>query len=231
MSTFTAHHIPLTLPQRLLMASSTALLGLLDTHRGDMVAALSELTVPASLLRSIHSRLASTDEGRAILLDKPRITAASIAPLAQLPADTVGGAYHRFLAFHHYSPASRQPPHFLAHPSHAYLIQRYRESHDLWHVLTGCDTTVEGELTQKAFEHAQLGLPSALLSVAAGQLRLDETSRERLRREGWQWGRRCGSESEWLLGVYWERHWEVGLEEMRQRLNIELAPAAVRDDW
>jgi len=231
MSTFTRHHIPLSLPQRLLMTSGSAVLGLLNTHRGDMVAALSELTAPTSLLHSLHGRLASTDEGRAILLDKPRVTPASIVHLAQLPPDCLGGAYHRFLSFHHYSPASRRPPHFLPHPGHAYVIQRYREVHDVWHVLTGCNTSVEGELTQKAFEHAQLGLPSTLLNVLAGQWRLDGPSRARLRSEGWQWGRRCGSQCDWLLGVYWERYWEVGLEEMRRRLNIELAPAAVQDGW
>ena len=213
------------------MASSAALLGLLDTHRGDMVAALSELTVPASLLHALHTRLASTDEGRAVLRDKPRITPASVARLAQLPPDTLGGAYHCFLSFHDYSPASRRPPRFLSSPMHAYVVQRYRETHDVWHVLTGCNTTVQGELTQKVFEHAQLGLPSALLNVLVGQTRLDGPSRATLWKDGWQWGRRCSSSSEWLLGQYWERHWEVGLEEMRQRLNIELAPAAVRDEW
>ena len=231
LATFTSHHIPLTLPQRLLMTSATALLGLLNTHRGDMVAALSELTVPTSLLQSLHVHLAATDEGRAILRERPRVTPATVAHLAQLPHDSLGGAYHRFLTFHRYSPASRHPPHFLPSPTHAYIVQRYRETHDMWHVLTACNTTVEGELTQKVFEHAQLGLPSALLNVLAGQLRLDGPGRARLRKDGWEWGRRCGSASEWLLAVYWERHWEVGLEEMRQRLNIELAPAAVRDEW
>ena len=229
--TFTTHHIPVTLSQRLLLTSSTAVLGLLNTHRGDMVAALSELTVPTSLLHSLHTRLSSSEEGRAILRDKPRVTAASVAHIAHLPPDSLGGAYHRFLAFHHYSPASRAPPHFIANPGHAYLIQRYRETHDIWHVLTACNTTVEGELTQKVFEHQQLGLPSALINVLAGQLRMDGASRARLRRDGWEWGRRCGSRSEWLLGVYWERYWESGLEEMRQRLNVELAPVAVRDGW
>lgn len=38
----------------------------------------------------------------------------------------------------------------------AYVAQRAREVHDLWHVLFGCHTTVLGELALKALEFVQV---------------------------------------------------------------------------
>jgi hypothetical protein len=40
----------------------------------------------------------------------------------------------------------------------AYVMQRYREVHDFWHVLTGLDTTVLDELGLKALEYLQTGM-------------------------------------------------------------------------
>lgn len=38
---------------------------------------------------------------------------------------------------------------FISDPDLAYVLQRYREIHDLLHVLTGAPTSVLGELGQK----------------------------------------------------------------------------------
>lgn len=49
---------------------------------------------------------------------------------------------------------------------------RYREVHDLWHVLSGLPPTVEGELALKWFELVQTGLPVCALGAVVGPLAL-----------------------------------------------------------
>ena len=41
----------------------------------------------------------------------------------------------------------------------AYVMSRYREVHDFWHVLSGLPPTELGEITLKWFEAVQTGLP------------------------------------------------------------------------
>ena len=226
-ATYTASHVPLTLPQRLLLASSSAVLALLDTHRADLVAALSETTVTASTLQALADRIAASPFSHSLLTDKPRITGASIAHLSSLPPASLGFQYHRFLSSHGFSPASRPLARFLPSsfsPSLAYVLQRYREAHDVWHVLTGCDTSVAGELGQKLFEWEQTRLPMAGLAAIVGPVRLRGAEALWWWREMRPWALRCGKEAELLLSVYWEKYWEVDAAEMRTMLRVEQAP-------
>lgn len=54
---------------------------------------------------------------------------------------------------------------------------RYREVHDLWHVLSELPPTVEGELALKWFELIQTGLPVCALGAVFGPLALPSTER------------------------------------------------------
>lgn len=228
-STFRSHHVPLTLPQRLLLSSSSAVLSLLDTHRADLVACFIEVT-SASSLPNLVRRLQSTETGRRLLAEKPRITPQSIAHLSSLPPHTLGGAYHSFLTSHHYSPSSRPVVRYVGgSEDEAWVVQRYREVHDVWHVMTGCDVSVVGELCQKVWEWRQTGLQGTGMAALGGALRVGAAGGEERRkwREGVAWGWRAGGEAEFMLGVEWERHWEEGLDELRQRWRVESAPAAI----
>lgn len=62
-------------------------------------------------------------------------------------------------------PEERPPVRFLEDPELAYVAQRAREVHDLWHVLFECPTTLQGELALKWVELLQTGLPMCALSV------------------------------------------------------------------
>ena len=44
-----------------------------------------------------------------------------------------------------------------------YVIKRLRQTHDLWHVLTGIDLDVPGELELQAFTLLQMRVPSTLV--------------------------------------------------------------------
>ena len=53
---------------------------------------------------------------------------------------------------------------FVENPDLAYVMLRYRQVHDLWHVVLGMPPTVLGELAVKWVEMLQTGLPMTVLS-------------------------------------------------------------------
>lgn len=74
--------------------------------------------------------------------------------LLSLPSNTFGHQYARFMQSHGFAPEERQPVRFVADPELAYVLQRYREAHDFWHVLCGLPTTVHGELALKVLQYS-----------------------------------------------------------------------------
>lgn len=103
-------------------------------------------------------------------------------------------------------------------------MQRYRESHDFYHVLLGFGVSIPGELVIKWFELANFQLPVALLSSVFGPLRMEASERRRLMSTYGSWALRCGGSAECLIGVEWEKEWEKDIKVLRTELGIWDAP-------
>ena len=146
--------------------------------------------------------------------------AVDFAALAALPADTLGGAFARHLKDNNLDPDLFQAPPGLPE-SVAYVVQRVRQTHDLWHVLTGYATDIPGELALQAFYYGLIGLPSSLLISLFGTLRYTrkfrQTSLLRAVRNGYQRGRQAA----FLPTIRWEDFWQQPLAEVRRRVRIE----------
>lgn len=175
-------------------------------------------------LDSLLARVNDLPEGRALLREQPAIDSKSVdfARLRALPADTLGGAYARMLEREGLDPDLFQPPPLLS-PELTYLVQRIRQSHDIWHVVTGLSTSVPDEIALQAFTHAQLRNRTSRLIVRFGALfhGLREPSL-RARVRAFQ---RAGSRCAFLLVVRWEELWDMRLDELRRRLGVS-APEA-----
>lgn len=106
-----------------------------------------------------------TEQGRAALELKPRLGRVTMPELLAMPAGSVGRAFGDYLRTQNLDPAALpiRPARDEAEFLHAHLY----ETHDLWHVVTGFETDVAGELGLQAFYAAQLPgkLPIALLAV------------------------------------------------------------------
>ncbi|BGP19695.1 Ubiquinone biosynthesis protein [Rhodosporidiobolus nylandii] len=191
-----------------------------------MVATLSETAFPTGALTRLHSHLRSTPSGRAILRERPRITEASIdlERLGKLEEGTFGRAYFEWLRRNRVTPDTRDPVRYIDNPTHAYIMQRYRESHDFYHVLLSFGVSLPAELVVKWFELSNFGLPVALLSGLFGPLRMEPAERRRLWDTYGAWALRAGARAECLIGVYWEREWETPISELRERLGVERPP-------
>lgn len=207
-----------------------------------MVAALGETTAGPVLPRLLDHMLGSA-EGRRILKERPRINTSTIdmEALARLPENTFGHTYVTWLERCGVTPDTRDPVSLFSYlsyngtvafvltsitqvqyiddPELAYVMQRYRECHDFYHALCGMPVSVEYELALKVFEFANLGLPSAALSVAA-VVRLNATKRARFLSEYVPWALHCGSAAQSMITVYWEERWVQDLGELKKELGV-----------
>lgn len=101
----------------------------------------------------------------------------------------------------------------------AYFAQRFRQCHDIWHVLTGYAPDVRGEILLQAFTHGQLGTPAPRLAAVVGALRWSHVHRGLLR-DVYRAYRR-GKAARFLLAIRWEKLWDEPLHELRVRLALE----------
>lgn len=154
------------------------------------------------------------DEARAI-----DSTTVDIAALAALPAGTLGHAYAEFLQSCGLTPdVFDGSPREVSDPRVAYIHQRMRQTHDLWHVLTGYNTDPASEIALQAFTFGNTGAPSTFILALAGTLRGSiEYPRLALEvLEALQAGRRAAK-----LGTFpWEDHWATPLDTLRPLLNV-----------
>ncbi|KAI0509159.1 coenzyme Q biosynthesis protein Coq4-domain-containing protein [Xylaria bambusicola] len=222
-------HVPLTGIERAALAIGSGVLSFLDPRRGDLIAALGEATATPYFANRLRRAMLASPTGRRILRDRPRITSTclDLPRLRALPPSTVGATYVAWLDREGVTPDTRAGVRYVDDEECAYVIQRYRESHDFYHALTGLPVVREGEVALKAFEFANTLLPMTGLSVLAVA-----TLKPAERRRFWgiygPWAVRNGLRSEEVINVYWEEELETDVRDLRARLNIE-APPDLRD--
>ncbi|MDB4972209.1 MAG: hypothetical protein JWN48_550 [Myxococcaceae bacterium] len=161
----------------------------------------------------------STPAGAAALRSRPRLLLHAEA-LAALPAESLGGAYARFMQERGLSPASL--PSLQVRSDAEYVLAHLYETHDLWHVVTGFGSDLRGEIALQAFYLAQhraylpfFALSAVLLNTAAfaydeKEQRLDAIV------EGWLLGKRAQR----LVGIDWSAKLTQPLVEVRQELGL-----------
>jgi ubiquinone biosynthesis protein COQ4 len=152
-----------------------------------------------------------------------RVAPYDIEALAKLPADTLGGAYARHMQTNQLQTDFYDdvPPRHRMH----YLRLRIRQTHDIWHVLTGLGTDEFDEVALQAFYSGQFpNSTGAIIAVAAFlksilRGRFDELGKHMESfAEGYCAGKRSGS----LIAVKWEDMWTEKLDALRARYAIVL---------
>ncbi|CAJ1070315.1 ubiquinone biosynthesis protein COQ4 homolog%2C mitochondrial isoform X2 [Xyrichtys novacula] len=221
-------HIHTTPVQKALLAVGSGVAALQNPYRHDMVAVLGETTGHFALI-NLRDRMRNDPEGYAILTERPRIRLSTLDlnNMATLPDGSFGREYLRFLEDNHVTPDSRADVKFVDNEELAYVMQRYREVHDLLHTLLGMPTNMLGEVAVKWFEAAQTGLPMCTLGAVLGPLRLNARRLQSLFTSLGPWALKNGQQSRCVLSIFYERRWEQSVEDLRQELNIEPPPVTL----
>ena len=82
---------------------------------------------------------------------------------------------------HGFDPDDRDAVKFVDDEELAYVMLRYRQTHDFAHVVCGLPPTLYGEVVLKWFELAQTGMPMCALSATVAPLRLSRRERSLFR--------------------------------------------------
>lgn len=152
---------------------------------------------------------------------RPRVGVIDREWLASLPLGTLGRTYADEMRQRGLDPNAIEQR-VDDGSDFAFAFYHLRDTHDLWHTLTGFEVDVPGELGLQAFYLAQIrgGLPLLLLGIGFLNTLFfaPEHSEPRMLEivRGWEMGRRA----EPVFGFDWAAHWEVPLIEIRRQLNI-----------
>ena len=102
-----------------------------------------------------------------------------------------------------------------------YVGDRLRDTHDLWHAVSGYQGDLYGETALLAFSAVQTLNPGVALIVLTALLRARDPKLLRLVLAGLT----SGALAEWLPAVEWESLLPLPLDEVRGRLRVALAPS------
>lgn len=217
--------------------ASKGLVGIIrDPHETAHVFTLFEALI-GPLEATAMAHFAESARGKALLQNPPALIPAlsDRAALAALPDGSLGRAYLDFAnqegitadGLIAASDAGRVFEFIPGEDIYRRIGDYLRDSHDLWHVVTGYQGDIIGELALLAFTFAQMGnLGMGVLVGLAATLGphlptpIDNEAAEAIR-EGFRRGRKA----KWLATVDWVPRLEEPLDEVRRALNLDDPPA------
>ncbi len=181
----------------------------------------------------MRSRLEASAAGAQLLRDKPEIAPLleDRAALARLPEGSLGRAYLAFMESEGISAAgivaASQEGRKVAIEGGTdleYLQRRMRDTHDLWHAVTGYRGDILGEAALLGFIMAQTRNPGVALIFGAALFKSrDQRGARRLILDGFRRGRRAA----WFVDVAWEAQLGRPLNDVRLDLGIDVLPVYV----
>ena len=158
-------------------------------------------------------------EGKAAFQERYLLGAIDLERLHQLPTDTLGFCYADHLRRNHLKPLTFE----AIDSDYAYLSAHITETHDIWHVITGSDTDIWGEIQLEAFYVVQMEasrfwmtlLAKNLLKAAVYSIE-DSTRYLAAINRGWT----MAQSAKPLFGRRWTELWDKPLADLRESLNI-----------
>lgn len=172
-------------------------------------------------LDKIIDFLSSTPQGKQAFQKRPRVGNIDLQKLYSLPANTFGYAYAQHMLENNLQPL--QPG--LVENDYQFFSAHITETHDMWHIVTGSNTNVLGEIQLEAFYVSQLYatrfwlalLTKNLLKAVVYDIELSTKYMDSIA-QGWIMAKQAKP----LFGIEWNLLWETPLDDVRTSLNIIL---------
>lgn len=218
-------HVPLNMLEKGFLGIGSGFGALWNPRRADLVGSFAEVTA-GPFLEHLRDAMLSDETGRRILRNRPQINSETmpIKRLRACPENTVGRCMAEYLDQNGMSLDERDGVKYVDDEECAYVMLRYRQTHDFGHALTGLPAAfIEGEVALKAFEFFNTGLPMAGLSLGyVAKLKPEE--RSRFFKIYLPWAFKNGLKSKLFANVYWEEELETPVNVLRNKLGIEKPP-------
>jgi ubiquinone biosynthesis protein COQ4 len=196
---------------------------LADSNQTSEIHRVEEITGRPRYRRLLEEMRESPD-GQRLLAERPELSSDHIDydELRRLPPSTLGGAYVRHLDDNKLSADYQAAKtRHIEDPDMAYLMRRFRQTHDVWHALLHVGVTGHEEVLVHWFTFGQLRLPvSALIMVFGTMKHLVLERRWGALRHSMLEAYRSGRDAAPLLSVYWEDYWEEPLDSVRAAYGV-----------
>jgi len=144
----------------------------------------------------------------------------SLEKLLQCPEGSLGLTYATYIQENGFDPNFYRQ--LTIEDETSYLFMRRRQTHDIWHLMTGMSVDAASEIGLKAFELAQTHGTMAGLLVAGALIRtlLKEPDSLNYLLDRISVGYRMGMQAKPFMAQKWEEGWDKSLTQWREELNV-----------
>lgn len=215
-------HVPLWPTEKLLLFLVSGIRSFYHPENGINIVQLGESTAIKPVLNHLYHTMLADPTGRRILKDRPNVKEDTLQmkELAKYPKNTFGYQFYAWCKRENVTPDTRAPIKYIDDPTHAFIFKRYRQCHDFYHALNNAPIIIEGEITIKALEGVNMGIPMALLGTLLAPWRLTKVQRERLFDIYLPWAIESGLKCKPLINVYWEELLDKDVNEVRKQIGL-----------
>jgi ubiquinone biosynthesis protein COQ4 len=184
-------------------------------------------------LNRITRKMESSPVGCRLVATRPDIVdrLADRAALSRLPDGSLGRAYLDFVERENITAEGIREASERGYNSHDqygapydWVSARMRDTHDLWHAVTGYHGDVLGESALLAFYLGQTFNPGIALIVAIGLAKSSRAADGDVARKLILDGYRRGKKAAWLVGLEWETLLDKQVSAVREQLSLEAPP-------
>ncbi|MBE9206404.1 hypothetical protein IQ244_07730 [Nostoc sp. LEGE 06077] len=192
----------------------------LDPGRADATPDVEDGMIKLKATQLAIDYIKTLPEVQEIVQERYLASPPDMTALAQLPSESLGRCFAEYI-----EQTGFDPNYYRSLPitdDTSYILTRLRQTHDIWHLVTGLGSNVNGELGLQAFCLAQIRIPLPILLIAGGLLRTLFTAPEELGNllENIAIGYRMGAKAKPFLAQKWEDNWEKPLTVWRKELDI-----------
>lgn len=179
------------------------------------------LSMDRETWEKVAEKLRDTTEGRLLLRERPSLQAKDLdlCALRMLPPDSLGNTLVRYYDDNGIEPFKSLYP---VNNDVEYLATRYREIHDIAHIVSGYKPDEIGELELQAFILGNLGLRQSVLAIVGTAL-FPPSQFPPLRayaRRLMAAFRRGQASGDIAIEPRYEHFWDHTLEDLRQQLRV-----------
>lgn len=195
--------------------------GMVQAADGDFgwIAQLSQAVNEPRSLQLMVDFLSQTPTGKQAFQERPRLGEVDLVTLSHLTTDSFGYAYAQHMLTNGLKPILADE----AENEGQFLNAHITETHDIWHVITGSDTSILGEIQLEAFYVAQLYasrfwlalLAKNLLKATVYDIEVSTAYMDAIAK-GWTMAKQAKP----LFGMAWNQHWQTPLSVLRCSLNV-----------
>lgn len=158
-------------------------------------------------------------QGKQAFIERPRLGNVVFPQLLTLPQNTLGYVYADHMTKNGLTPLQASQ----VDSDYQFFLAHIRETHDLWHIVTGCGTSIIGEIQLEAFYVAQLYASRFWLALLAKNLlkaTVDDVEIGSKYIDAITQGWTMAKQAKPLFGIRWNTLWSTPLKDVRASLNI-----------